>query len=346
MFLKPDGRIDLEHRAYFLCGAPHQSVTVAAAEDGQLSIIRPDLKAVQLHRLSATIRAVAPHPSKPVLAWVDGESGSLTVQRLDGSQILELDPPQLHEPTPEWIQRGFDACSYSQDGRCLWTVAALNAEDVLVQLHDAETGVTMESARIKDPFGGSSCSFHATGISSLTSLWLAGQDGQQVYWLRRTGRGLSCTPEAALTNTIPPVFSPNGEQLLVVNDHHAICQFQFPGMQAVGSPLRPGDQDNPFVESLCYLSDRQALAGTNQQRLLVVDTVQMRVVAEACVEGHEPRPLKEYYPALVNDTELGTDISYFARLGDVIIFAYRQDRGTGLSGWKDTLLWWSVKDRD
>jgi hypothetical protein len=31
MFLKPDGKIDLEHREYFLRGAPNRSVVIAAA---------------------------------------------------------------------------------------------------------------------------------------------------------------------------------------------------------------------------------------------------------------------------------------------------------------------------
>ena len=32
--LEPTGRIDLEHRAYFLRGSPERSVVVAASEDG------------------------------------------------------------------------------------------------------------------------------------------------------------------------------------------------------------------------------------------------------------------------------------------------------------------------
>lgn len=39
MFLKPDGKIDLEHRACFLRGAPPHSAVIAAAEHSQLSIL-------------------------------------------------------------------------------------------------------------------------------------------------------------------------------------------------------------------------------------------------------------------------------------------------------------------
>lgn len=69
----------------------------------------------------------------------------------------------------------------------------------------------------------------------------------------------------------------------------------------------------------------------------------MKVVAEVSLESHEPRPIGEYYPRLAKEKGLGTDITYFTRLGDVIFFVYRRDRETDLAGWKDTLLWLSVK---
>jgi hypothetical protein len=345
MFLKPDAKIDLEHRAYHLLrGAPPRSVLVAAAEDGQLSVVSPDLKEVRLRRLPSKIRAVCPHPAGQHLAWVDGKAGSLAVQDCHGSRLLEIAPPQVRETTPVRIGRGFDDCFYSEDGRFLWTVAPLNSEDVVVQVHEAETGVTVDRATLKDLFGGSSCSFHHTGRPGLTSLWLAaGQDGQQVYWLKRTRSGFSCTLEEQLSNTIPPVFSPSGKQVLAVNEEQAICKFDFPAMRQVGSPLESGDEDNPFATSLCYLNDRQALAGTNEQRIFAVNTARMQVEAEVSLEGHEPRPIGEYYPRLAKERGLGTDISYFERLGDVVVFVCRRDRGTGLAGWRDSLLWLSVK---
>src|SRR2546430_16948180 len=101
MFLKPDGRIDLEHRAYFfLRGAPPRSVVLAAAEDDQLSIVSPDLKKVQLRRLSSKVRAVSPHPSDQRLAWVDGKTGLLAVQDYHGARLLEITPLQVREASP------------------------------------------------------------------------------------------------------------------------------------------------------------------------------------------------------------------------------------------------------
>ncbi len=167
-----------------------------------------------------------------------------------------------------------------------------------------------------------------------------------MYWLRRTRSGFSCTPEPKLKNTTPPVFSPGGKHVLVVNEDNAICGYDFPTMRQVGSPLESGDEDNPFAGSLCYLDERQALAGTEEGRVFAVDTVRMKLGEEVAVEGHEPRPIGEYYPTLAHERGLATDIGHFLRLGDAVVFVYRRDRGTGPVGWKDTLLWLSLKGRE
>jgi hypothetical protein len=80
----------------------------------------------------------------------------------------------------------------------------------------------------------------------------------------------------------------------VVNDLNAICEFHIPAMQQIGSHLESEDEDNPFAASLCYLNDRQALASTNEGRIFLVDTVEMRAEVEVPLEGHEPRPIGEY----------------------------------------------------
>src|SRR5947209_972506 len=102
VFLKPDGKIDLEHPAYFLRIAPRRSVLIAAAKDGQFSILSPDLKEARVRRLPSKIRAVSPHPADQRLAWVDGNAGLLTVQDFHGSRLLEITPPQGRDSTPVW----------------------------------------------------------------------------------------------------------------------------------------------------------------------------------------------------------------------------------------------------
>jgi hypothetical protein len=69
----------------------------------------------------------------------------------------------------------------------------------------------------------------------------------------------------------------------------------------------------------------------------------MGIEDEIAIEGHEPKPIWEYYPTLVKERGLGTDITWFTRLGDVIVFVFRRDSGRDLKGWKDSFLWYSIK---
>jgi WD40 repeat protein len=344
LYLKPEGRIDLDHRAFFMQSAPSRSLIIAAAKNGECSIIESDLSGTSKCRLPSSIRAVVLHPSCRRLAWVDDTAGSVVVQDFAGPPHLEIPAPQVTDTNPAWVRRGFDDCCFSDDGNFLWTTAPLTSKDIVVQLRHSESGQVVDTATIQDPFGGSSCSFHSTGKPNLVSSWLAAGNPEmtQVYWLRMNDSKFTCTVEVKLKEAIPPIFSPNGQEFLVVNADHAICKFAYPCMLQVGLPLTSGDEDDPFVESLCYFNDQQALAGTNQGRIFVVDTIEMKVETEVSLEGHEPRPIEVYYPRL-KEGGLSTDISGFTRHGDVILFVFRRDQNTGLEGWKDSLLWLRAK---
>jgi hypothetical protein len=333
MYLKPDGRIDLEHRSLFLRGDPFRSNVVSAAEDGRMSILSPDLKRVRSLQHSTRIRAVSPNPSGQGFAVVEDGSGSLIVQDHAG-RLLELAAPDADKGEPGWFERGFGDCFFDRSGAFLWLAARRSAEEIEIRLIETAAWSLVARATVGDPFRWSSCSFHPTGRPGLLSLWLAaGQDGQQVYWLEEDRGGISCTLEPRLTNSLPPVFSPGGERLLVVGEDGAICQYGFPGMHRIGPPLISGDEDDQFAVSLAYLDEGRALAASNEQRIFLIDTARMKVEEEVALEGHEPRPIAEYDPALgrvmASEQGSGTDIVYFEGLGDAIFFVYRREGGIG-----------------
>jgi hypothetical protein len=74
--------------------------------------------------------------------------------------------------------------------------------------------------------------------------------------------------------------------------------------------------------------------------VFLIDTNRMASVEEVVIEGHEPRPIHEYYPSLAKERGLATDISWFTRLGNGTAFVYRRDDGVLLEEWKDSLLWY------
>lgn len=73
--LKPTGRIDLAHRAEQLRGKPDGSVIVAASADGHVSVVDLRKNETHAHRPSEKVKAISPHPTDPLLAFVDGVSG-------------------------------------------------------------------------------------------------------------------------------------------------------------------------------------------------------------------------------------------------------------------------------
>ena len=114
-------------------------------------------------------------------------------------------------------------------------------------------------------------------------------------------------------------------------------------MRQIGSPLISGEEDDPFQVSLAFLSERQILVGTGNGRMFIVDSLWMRIEDEVALEGHDPKPIGVHYPRMANESSLGTDISYFKRLGDTIFFVCRRGHVPGSTEWQDTLLWVTAK---
>ena len=178
-----------------------------------------------------------------------------------------------------------------------------------MSLVETKEWLVVQRVVVEDQFGASSCSFHFTGRPGLVSLWIAaGQDGQQVYWLNQNSVGFSLEKVDQLANCIPPVFSQDGSEFLVVTANNAICRYILASTHRIGSPLNSGDGNNPFAESLCYLDDRHAIACTGEGRIFLVETEKMRIEEEVAIDGHEPRPIGEYYPTLAKERGLATDI--------------------------------------
>ncbi len=342
--LKPDSRIDLEHRAYYLRGSRQGSLIVAASQDGHFSLIGLSGNTILARRPSPKLNAISLHPSERMLALVDGVTGTLSVQNIDGREIAQIRPPRIEDHASTSMRPGFGDCFFDESGEFLWLVASLSVDECQLSLVETKSWSITQNTILKDRFGQSSFSFHPMGKPGLVSLWItAGQDGQEIFYLKQEGLGFSSKREENLTNCTPPAFSEDGSAFLVLAEDYSIRRYAFPSMKQIAPACLFDDEDNPFAESLCYLDSQHALAGTNEGRIFLFDTTMMRVEDEIAIEGHEPRPIGEYYPILAKESGLATDITWFSRLGDVIIFVFRRDRKTGTEGWKDSLLWYSVK---
>ena len=340
MLLKPTAITDLSHRAYYLRGAPGRNTVVAAAGDGSVSTIE-DFRLIHGTRVADRVSAISPHPKNATLAWIEGNPGKLAVLDPLGRRGFEIFPPSTQSGTWEFNQKGFEDCRFDESGERLWLAAHIGNDDVELSVVDGQTGTLISKSVVHDPFGESSCSFHTTNWPGRLALWLAaGQDGQIVYWLHASPDGFTWDQEVVLQNTTPPAFCADGSTFLVCDECGGIAQYDYATGRKLGPTVRSPDEDGRFAESHCYLDSDRAIAATNEGRVFLIDTRRMAIVDEVVVEGHEPRPIHEYYPTLKDSDELATDISWFKRVNDSIAFIVRRDPGIGLDGWTDSLLWY------
>jgi len=350
LFLSEAIAFELDHRAFCLLrGIPCPPLLVPAAEEGRLSLCRltPEPSISQMSVLGK-IAAVCPHPSKPLLALIERGSGKLLLLGFDGLPVFEEAAPRLPEGSPAWMTGGYTDCQFDVSGTYLLCAANASEDHVEIQLRETDRWSVVSRAVVADPFGASLASFHSTARPDTCALWLAaGQDGQCVFWVMRDGGSLRATIEPCLKNTVPPVFSPSGDEFLSVDElGTALQRYRYPPAELLGVCESPYGADDPFGTSLCYLDNSRALACSSNGRIAVVDTRSMRAVGELAIEGHEPRPTEEYYPRLAGDRSLRTDISYIERVGDYLIVVHplHRPREPGPDGrlkfevWRDGML--------
>ena len=315
-----------------------------ASRSGHISVVDLASRTLRHHRPTLQLAAVCPHPTKPQIAWVDENSGFLVVQTSGGNPIAELRPPAPRSADSHGVKQGFQGCFFDEGGKVLWVVAPLSTDQVELQVVETDGWSVTHRATFEDEFGASSWSFHHTGRPGLVTLWsAAGQDGWQPYWLRHDDGRLAAEKVNELVNCTPPVFSPDASEFLTVTDNGAICRYEFGTLKQRGTPLDSGIEGDPFFGTFCYLDGHHALAGTNWGRVFLLDLERMEVEEEATIAGHETRPIGEYHPELATERGLGTDISWLARFGDVVVFVCSRERGMPLDRWKDSLLLLSLR---
>jgi hypothetical protein len=317
--------LDFARRTVIMPGASPPPLVAAGGErDVSLCWLTPQ---PVIHRVTTPGKTgrVCPHPSKPLLALTNSETGRLTVIGFDGTTIFRQDAPALPAGSPEWMMAGYTDCRFDDRGNWLLCAARASEDHIEVQLRETEGWSIVDRIVVADPFGGSAASFHPTARPDTWALWLAaGQDGQCTCWLTRDGDSLGAAIESCLEDAIPPVSSPDGDAFLTIEVSGPLRRYRYPQVELLGSCDSPYGEDDLFGTSLCYLDSTRALAGSDNGRIAAVDTAAMRVVNEVIIEGHEPRPTEDYYyPQLVGDRRQCTDISYFERSENHLIVVWK-----------------------
>ena len=314
-----------------------------ASPDGEVTLI--DLESGQTKSVPRLpkIQDISLHPTQTVFAVVDANVGTLSIIDLNRSHHKDLGIPELRTSENAQCKPAFIACYFDQTGDVLWTVARLTSETVEVQCRKTDQWSVVGTVTVDDPFEATHCSFHDTSRSDVVALWMAaGQNGQQVFWITKHLHSLRVELEPFLENTSPPVFSPDRDEYLVVDELHSVCKYPFPTDRKLGTCHSKWRKQDFFGDSLCYLDSKTALVLTHHSRVFRIGLRAMKILDEVIIAGHEPKPAEEYYPRLKGDYGICTDISYFTRAGNTVFFVYSRESEGGPRHWKDTLMLYDV----
>ena len=340
MILNRTKLVHLPHRVHFLRAAVQQSIAVAAAPEGQMTIWQLGKSIEKLPPVtleSQGLQGISLHPSRPMLALVDGK-GKLIVHGLDGRRLLAAKPPKLHNGAPKGFVGGFHDCLFDKSGDHLWCSSPISEQEVEIQLRSTGDWSMAATVVVKDPYGDSHIYVFQAGQANATAIWLnAGQNGQQVYWVTKSADGLHCDEEPNVENSYWPVFSPAGDEFLVSTTYDGLSRYRMPTRRWGKNCRCPDRSTDWFGNSLAYLDQNCAIIGTSNGRVFLVDVKTMRIIDEVIIEGYEPKTAEERY-GLVGEKTLCTGITFFSRLGDDIALVSPSSRGGHTCEDRDDLI--------
>lgn len=324
--ITPAASIALGHRAFYLAASPSGRV-IACSQEGEATLLDSGLRRDARFQLAK--------PSDLDLS-PDGE-----LLAVAGSRGLSVCDPRTGAALST-AEGAFQHCLFDATGRLLYVSAAHSADEARIEVRDARSLSLIASEEIADPFGDSAWLLFRHPDGHCVIAWAAaGQDGQALYTLESTSDGLAVSELTDLTETTPPGFDAEGGSFLVIVSPEELRRYRFPSGDLMGSLTWPDDAD-PLGDSAEFADAARALLATNEGRLHLVDLESLRWLDECVIAGHEPRPARELYPILKNETALVSDLSFFRRWRDrTFVSVHRRLPELGHS-WNDEVVAWEV----
>ncbi|MCC3447635.1 MAG: hypothetical protein JGK38_28735 [Microcoleus sp. PH2017_15_JOR_U_A] len=285
-----------------------QWATIVSADRQKVTLLDRNFSPKYEYQLPDEISCLAITPKGDRLAAIMANGNHLAILTAKNQLLYEQ---QLPNPPVKYShlhnKNGFQDCWFDADGLRFWCMKLIEGEAVEIQIRDTNSWQIQRQLLLKDPFGGSSFSFHPHPENQILALWAAaGQHGQQVYWLYDDGIKIHAVEVACLADTTPPEFHPGASEFLVLdNTGSKLSRFSFPDCNLLGICECPcPDSDDWFRYSMCYLSDDRVLIDTDRSRMYIIDIDKMETSDELILIGHEPRLSQEVYPD-INDIEEG-----------------------------------------
>ncbi|NJM52604.1 MAG: hypothetical protein HC846_03915, partial [Blastocatellia bacterium] len=305
MQLKEYKVYDLNHRCEELDG--QNSIVIAVSNDKEITIIDLQNSFRNTLKFDARVYGVSCLESKEIISLIDSKTGNLVIADFQGQVLFsEYSPKSETQSQNSFITTYFDE-------KYLWSIAALSYSKVEIQLRQTDNFSIINKYELEDPFGDSNFDFFPTNNSNQVALLLgAGQDGTEILWLENKNEKILCResllPEISLP---PPSFSPKGDEFLVLDDYENILyRYLYPQIEEAGSCQWETDEDTYWFDLYySHLNEDYAVTMLNEKRVFLLEIKEMKIVDEIIIENHEPMPVPHYYPTLMQENHLCTDLS-------------------------------------
>ena len=330
--VEPYRKIDLDHQVCWLEASAQAGLYVAASRGGHLSVLDERLNFRAVHNCRRPISEFALAASGAFASTIS-DSGTLRIHTIENGLVLK-----------EIDDANYSACRFDHNPGRLWCVIGIGSSKIECRLLELPSMRTIADTIIQDDFGANGCHISPAPDSNTAVLWLAeGQGDSRFVWLTYGGGELKWRWDAdhLSEGAYPPVFNDSGTEYLL-NNGNAVHRQSYPDSRLLGTCHFNLD-DQGLETALFYLDDDTALVQTTNGRLFKIHLESMSLEDEIVTIRHEPKPARDYYRSLTDDFHLCTDISYFHKLGDRIVFVV--PRGEILSGPQatDSLLFCDVK---
>lgn len=304
--------------------------TIVSGDRKKVTLVDRNFSPKYEYQLPDAISGSAISPKGDLLAAIMANGNHLAIVTAENQLVFE---EQLPNPPVKFSylhnENGFQDCWFDADGLRFWSMKVIGLEEVEIQIRDTNSWQIQRKLLLKDPFGGSTFSFHPHPENQILALWAAsGQNGQQVYWLYDDGMIIHAVEIPFSHETGPPEFHPAGGEFLVLNScERQLSRLSFPDCNLIGICEWPWpDADDGFGYYMCYLSDNSLLINTGNGRMYIINIHTMEISDELILSGHEPRSCNELYPNL-KDFEEGIcgDLHCFYRFdSDSILSVHSQ----------------------
>lgn len=211
---------------------------------------------------------------------------------------------------------------HSLDGRYLWCIRKDNAKQFTIEVRDTEKLNQVLAEKVcKDKLYDSAFSIGLTPKTNEIYLsQAAGQDGSTIGFAKFTGKGITLVYPDNLNEdyeAVIPIWGENEHEFLLQQGDTGIFKYEYTSYKLLQEYLFPEDMEYVGYYH-AYLNKEKAIIQYNEQ-FWVLDLNVMQIEAPFCINGHEPKETKYFYPSLADDTSMMTDVYHLERIDDTLV---------------------------